>query len=171
MTAGIKFRLHHVLHKTSCIILSSFFLAPSPWGLMGRAGDSLIGPLTHCLSVSLPALPCSLRLSPGHLPPGWTVLHLSWLWTSITWASLLEEFLWSEEDTLPAGRIAMGGEVGMTRPLPQGSPEVHEEWELETKYPACQGLESAVPSCALTSSQRALVGGVVSWLPPQGPAC
>ena len=65
----------------------------------------------------------------------------------------------------------MGGEVGVTRPLPQRSPAVHEEWELETKYPACQGLESAVPSCALTSSQRALEGGLVSWLPPQGPAC
>lgn len=50
--SGIKFRLHHVLHKTSCIILSSFSLAPPPWGLRGRAGDSLIGPLTHRLSVS-----------------------------------------------------------------------------------------------------------------------
>lgn len=65
----------------------------------------------------------------------------------------------------------MGSEVGVTRPLPQESPAVHEEWELETKYPACPGLESAVPSCALMSSQRVLIGGPVSWLPPQGPTC
>ena len=53
----------------------------------------------------------------------------------------------------------MGSEVGVTRPLPQESPAVHEEWELETKYPACPGLESAVPSCALMSSQRVLIRG------------
>ena len=34
----------------------------------------------------------------------------------------------------------MGGEVGVTRPLPKESPAVHEEWELETKYSSCQRL-------------------------------
>lgn len=55
----------------------------------------------------------------------------------------------------------MGSEVGVTRPLPEESPAVHEERELETKHPACQGLESAVPSCTLMSSQRVLIGGPV----------
>lgn len=65
----------------------------------------------------------------------------------------------------------MGGEVGVTRPLPKESPAVHKKWELETKYPACQRLERADPSCAKMSSQRVLVGGLVSWLSPRGPTC
>lgn len=65
----------------------------------------------------------------------------------------------------------MGGVVGVTRPLPKESPAVHEEWELETKYSSCQRLERADPNCALMSSQRVLVGGLVSWLPPRGPTC